>query len=286
MNVLFWNIDRKDTKDKKQIEDYIINCIEEHDVDIAVFAEYKEKDTRAARGKTNIDRAAIENGLGNMYEWITGIEADGAVTLLARKSLGVVKKICQDDRKRYSLYVIDTPLKKYLLVAIHLEDRKSDPNSQRREATINRLKEAITNNEEDLDLYSTIVIGDFNANPYDKELTSMYNMNAVLFKSVIKANEFTCPDTDMVRRFYNPIINYLSEDTEMYGSYYYPHPDTYWTPYWCCLDQVLVRKGLVDSIKEVRYLKDIQGDSLLKATKIPQPKISDHLPLLVKFEEA
>lgn len=285
MNVLFWNIDRKDTEDKKQIEDYIINCIDENDVDIAVFAEYKAKDTMATRGKSNIDRDAIENGLGNMYAWVTGIELDGAVTLLARKSLGVVNKIGQDDRKRYSLYVIDTPMKKYLLVAVHLEDRGSDPNSEMRGDTINRLRVDITHNESDLDLYNTIVIGDFNANPYDRELTSMRTLNAVLFKSVIKASEFTCPESHRVRRFYNPIIHYLSEDTEMYGSFYYSDANKYWTPYWCCLDQVLVRKSLVDSIKDVRYLKSIKGDSLLKTTKIPQTKISDHLPLFVEFEE-
>ena len=96
MNVLFWNINRKNTTDKMKIEDYIIRCIEENHVDIAVFAEYKEKDTPNTRGKDNIDRDAIENGLGNLFEWITGIEPDGAVTLLARKSLGEVDKIDQD----------------------------------------------------------------------------------------------------------------------------------------------------------------------------------------------
>ena len=91
MNVLFWNIDRKDTKDKKQIEDYIINCIDENDVDIAVFAEYKENDTKTTRGKDNIDRDAIESRLGNMYAWVTGLELDGSVTLLASKRCNILK---------------------------------------------------------------------------------------------------------------------------------------------------------------------------------------------------
>lgn len=285
MNVLFWNIDRKDTKDKKQIEDYIINCIQENDIDIAVFAEYKEKDTKTTRGKENIDRDAIENGLDNLYEWITGIEPDGAVTLLARKSLGEVVKIAQDDRKRFSLYKIDTPIDSYLLAAVHLEDRQSDPLSLEREATIGRLMEKISDNEKDLSLYSTIVIGDFNANPYDKELTYMGNMNAVLFKSIINASEFTRPTKEKIRRFYNPIVHYLSEDTEMYGSHHFNHPEKYPTSYWCCYDQVLVRKNLMDSITDVQYLKNIRNDTLLKTTNTPQTNISDHLPLLVQFEE-
>lgn len=118
MNVLFWNINRNVTEGKEKIERYIINCVAENDVDIAVFAEYKDKNGSVI----NIDCAAIERGLGNMFTWIKGIEPDGAVILLARKSIGKVCKIQQDIDSRYSLYVVDTALKKYLLAAVHLED--------------------------------------------------------------------------------------------------------------------------------------------------------------------
>ena len=43
MNLLFWNINRKNTTDKRQIEDYIIRCIKENYVDIAVFADEKSR---------------------------------------------------------------------------------------------------------------------------------------------------------------------------------------------------------------------------------------------------
>lgn len=281
MNVLFWNINRNVTEGKEKIERYIINCVAENDVDIAVFAEYKDKNGSVI----NIDCAAIERGLGNMFTWIKGIEPDGAVILLARKSIGKVCKIQQDIDSRYSLYVVDTALKKYLLAAVHLEDRQNDPYSEERIETIRRLRNEITENEEFLNIENTLVIGDFNANPYDRELTSKRALNAVLFKGIIKASEYTNPRSDRIKRFYNPIIHYLSEDTEMYGSFYFSNANKYWTPYWCCLDQVLVRKSLVDLIQDVTYLKAIAGDSLLKRTNIPQDKISDHLPLLLKLLE-
>lgn len=142
----------------------------------------------------------------------------------------------------------------------------------------------IKKNEENLEIENTIVIGDFNANPYDKELLYKNAFNAVLFKSIIKENEFTNPKGDRIKRFYNPIIHYLSEDTKMYGSHYYDNSDKQETPYWHCLDQVLVRKSLVDLLKEVRYIKVIDGMNLIKGLR-PKKSISDHLPLLVNILE-
>lgn len=68
----------------------------------------------------------------------------------------------------------------------------------------------------------------------------------------------------------------------MYGSFYYDQD--YNTSYWHCLDQVLVRKDLVDSVRHLEYIKRIDTNNLLK-NSIPNSKISDHLPLLVKLEE-
>lgn len=68
----------------------------------------------------------------------------------------------------------------------------------------------------------------------------------------------------------------------MYGSFYYTKE--YNSPYWYCLDQVLVSKDLVNSINHVEYLKKINTRGLLK-NAIPDKKISDHLPLSVKLQE-
>ena len=275
LNILFWNLNRKNNAE------HIINCIVENNVDIAVFAEYKDKEDKAII----IDTSAIEDNLGNMYTWISGVEPDGKVILLTKKTIGDVRKIQQDGQSRYSLYIIETALKNYLLAAVHLEDRLSDPYSKNRKKTIGRLLLDIKSNEEILGIDDTIVIGDFNANPYDEELLDKDAFNAVLFKPIIKANEFTNPEGDRIKRFYNPIIHYLSEATEMYGSHYYDGNTKHWTPYWHCLDQVLVRKNLVDLIQEVKYLKRIGEESLLNKSKKPNKKISDHLPLLVTLLE-
>lgn len=271
LNILFWNLHGKKNGD------YIVKCIVENDVDIAIFAEYQDKDDKSIV----LDSSFIESKLGNMFVQVTGVETDGKVLLLAKRTI-TVEQIQQEAR--YSCYIIETAIKRYLLAAVHLEDRLNYPEPDRRIKTICSLTQDIKKNEENLGIENTIVIGDFNANPYDKELLYKDAFNAVLFKSLIMENEFTNPKGDRIRRFYNPIIHYLSEDTKMYGSHYYDDSDKRATPYWHCLDQVLVRKSLVDLLKEVRYLKAIDGEGLLKGSR-PDRNISDHLPLLVNILE-
>ena len=261
LNILFWNLKRN------AIEDYIIDCIVENNVDIAIFSEFD---------KTNFNK--IEENLGNMYSRILSVQDDRKVTLIAKTTFLVT--ILQ-QQNRYNIYSVKTALKDYLLVAIHLEDRRNYQPAERIE-TIRCLVADIEKTEELLGCNNTIVIGDFNANPYDEELLSKFAFNAVLFKTIVNKSELTNPNTLKRKRFYNPILHYISENTEMYGSFYYEKD--YRTPYWYCFDQILVRKSLVDNINHMEYLKRINVKDLLK-NSIPNTEISDHLPLLVNLLE-
>ena len=81
---------------------------------------------------------------------------------------------------------------------------------------------------------------------------------------------------------YNPTVNWLSEDTETYGSHYYSSGDGT-SPVWNCYDQALVSRILMDGVRGYRYLRRI-GETDLIASRRPKRKISDHLPLLVDVE--
>jgi len=261
INILFWNLKRN------AIEDYIIDCIAENNIDIAVFSEFD-----------GIDFIKIQKSLGKMYGHILTVQDDRKVTLIAKTTFRVT---VVQQQNRYNIYHVKTAVRDYLLAAVHLEDRRNYKSAERIE-TIKRLIVDIEQTEELLKCNNTIVIGDFNANPYDEELLSKFAFNSVLFKAIIEKSELTNPNSLKRKRFYNPILHYISEDTEMYGSFY--HEKEYLTSYWYCLDQVLVRKGLINNINQMKYLKRINTKNLLENT-IPNGKISDHLPLLVKILE-
>ena len=258
LNILFWNLKRN------SVEEYIINCIVENNIDIAIFSEFD-----------GIDFTKVEKNLGKIYSRILAVQDDRKVTLIAKTTFSVT--IVQ-QQNIYNIYKIETAVKDYLIAAVHLEDRRNYETEDRIE-TIRCLVADIEQTEKLLKCSNTIVIGDFNANPYDKELLSKFAFNAVLFKTIIDKNEWTNPKALARKRFYNPILHYISENTEMYGSFYYEKG-----AYWHCLDQVLVRKSLSNAVKHVEYLKRINTNELLKNT-IPNEKISDHLPLLVNLQE-
>ena len=156
---------------KNSLEDYIIDCIVENNIDIAVFSEYER-----------IDFTKLEKNLGKMYQRVLDSKGDGKVTLIAKTTF-FIEKI--QPQNRYNIYNIKTAIKDYILVALHLEDRRNYAPAVRNH-TIEILIADIEQTEKLFQCYNTIIIGDFNANPYDEELLSIYSFNSVLFKSIIE----------------------------------------------------------------------------------------------------
>ena len=119
-----------------------------------------------------------------MYGRILAVQDDRKVTLIAKTTFSVA--IIQ-QQNRYNIYNVKTAVKDYLLAAIHLEDRRNYESGERIE-TIKGLVADIEQTEELLKCGNTIVIGDFNANPYDcllytSALAEQYpNLNVIYHK--------------------------------------------------------------------------------------------------------
>ncbi|MBR3839186.1 MAG: endonuclease/exonuclease/phosphatase family protein [Clostridia bacterium] len=257
VNMLFWNLKNN------SIEKHIKDCLIENNIDIAVFSEH-----------TGVDFSAFDSCTD--YRFIEGMGGCEKVVMLTKKSIQVEIK---QEQSRYALYYITNNEMRYIVAGIHLQDRLTTDTATRI-ACIGRLVNDIKNVENRCGCKNTIIIGDFNANPFDDELLQMNSFNAVLFKDVILKSETRTVDKIQYRRFYNPIIHFVSENTKNYGSFYHTNGSS--TPVWHCIDQVLVSKPLVNSIVNLRYLKRINGTSLLKNIR-PDATISDHLPLFVEI---
>ena len=129
----------------------------------------------------------------------------------------------------------------------------------------------------------SIIIGDFNANPFDEELTKHNAFNAVMFRDLIDRSETASILGRKYIRFYNPVLDHFSEKAKNYGSYYFHDENR--PLYWQCLDQVLVRKSLAHSISCLEYCRTIGRTSLMTRNGLVDEKnFSDHLPLLVQFD--
>ena len=261
VKVLFWNLK------KNPNEKWIAEILKENDIDIAVFAEYD-----------GTSFSKVQELLEEKYQYYDGYGGCEKISLVAKSCISV---LLRREQNRYTIYSCSGDEGTFIIAGVHLPAPPAASSSDRKDI-IRDLVLDICEQESTAKNHRTIVIGDFNCNPYDEEIIEKSAMNAVLFKKLIDNQEVVTHQGKKYRRFYNPTLHYLSEYTHTYGSIYCSSGNA--QIYWNSFDQVMVRKEISDSLKNVMYLTSINGRSLIKDIK-PNASISDHLPLLVVFEK-
>lgn len=128
---------------------------------------------------------------------------------------------------------------------------------------------------------NTLLIGDFNLNPYEFGMRSSVGLHGVKDKFLApKDKNIYGQDYD---RFYNPMWNFLGDQDDVPGTYYFSRSD-HDNPHWHTLDQVLIRSGVLSKYKKinVEIITDIKGETLIQSkSKRIKTKFSDHLPILI-----
>jgi exonuclease III len=262
MNLLYWNIHNNN------IESFICDIIKEKKIDIFIVSEYK-----------GLDFDLILKTLNDEYSKQPSYACE-KVKIIYRKDIDLV---LLREQHRYIVSKITTNSGQYLLTGVHLPDQQNN-NSDDRKHEIRKIVADIIEEEKKLygqKMQKSIVIGDMNASPFDSELINKDSFNAVLFKKLIDKTATITYRYETYERFYNPMLDYIREDDESYGSFYYG--SGIGTLYWYCYDQILVRKALINKLKKIQFLKKIKDTKLLKAV-MPNKEISDHLPLFVEID--
>ena len=256
MKLLFWNLGRKDNAA------LALECMRECGVSVAAFAEYS--------GTEFSDEMLRDSG----YRMLSKGGCDKIEVLVD----SAVHDVDFYEESRFSLFVFEAFEAKFVFAATYLVDRRSSPAPGKRVNQIKSMMGVVRGYENACGIDKTVIVGDFNSNPYDVELLQPDSFNAMLFKGVLRARDSRIWDGESYPFMYNPTVHWLSEDTETYGSLYYSSDDG--GPVWNCFDQALVSPELMDGVKGYSYLRKI-GDNDLIAQWCPRRDISDHLPLLV-----
>jgi hypothetical protein len=151
-----------------------------------------------------------------------------------------------------------------------------------------RTARLIDNVEQEIGHRRTIVIGDFNMNPFEAGLTSSEGFHAVMSRAVAKRGDRTVHG-EKRRFFYNPMWSLLGDFSPgPPGSYYYSSssPVAY---FWNMFDQVLLRPELTLAFipGDVTVVDTLTGGNLLTKSGIPDRSLSDHLPVcaIIRIEE-
>ena len=263
MNILFWNIKGN------SVASYVARCALENNADVICLAEH-----------LGVRPDVLCSSLGNQYRWVSGVNDSekNKVILFARSDVRQVSNgQLLEPFHRCVIWSFECDGEVYNLVALHLVDRGSEPDPNARRHDASRMMAELLRREKQSGCENSIVIGDFNSDPFEAPLVAKDAFNATLF-DVINSHPVRRRYDEEFRMMYNPVVHYLSEETKCYGSFYWGKGFS--DLYWHCYDQALVSPSLADRVRDFRYLRAIDEESLLAGVK-PKATISDHLPLLL-----
>lgn len=147
------------------------------------------------------------------------------------------------------------------------------------------LLDAITNEERRQGHRHTIVIGDFNMDPFEAGMTMVGGLHALMDRKIttIEGRRINGRNYPM---FYNPMWSLLGDGSKgPPGTYFYNsgHPLNY---YWHTFDQLLLRPELLEAFThENLHVVTKAGDSeLLRRNGRIDGSISDHLPIVIRLD--
>ena len=252
MKIVFWNLY------KKENSKHIRNLLLENDIDIAIFAEYEG---------LNLPKLKKDNPEFHIAD---NMNICDRLLFIYKKE---IKYTISQEQYYYAVHSFFVNNKPYIIVGLHLPSNMHSKAEDRKEEIPYIISDVIRE-EKKQKTERTLIIGDFNANPFDAELILKNMFNAVLFKEIIRKQDIVTHKKRRYKRFYNPMINYITEDNQHYGTYYYSTGIDALN--WNCYDQVLVRKELIDNLSDVRFCKSIDRCDLITKNGVPDKSISDH----------
>lgn len=128
----------------------------------------------------------------------------------------------------------------------------------------------------------TVLVGDFNMNPFDDGMVSAAAMNSVA--SLQTADQVSRTVQGRAHSFfYNPMWNLLGDFTGPPGTFFHSAPG-YRSDFWNTLDQVVLRPPLGRRLirESLKILAEAGGIALVNDAG--RPSVSDHLPLFFSLD--
>jgi hypothetical protein len=174
-----------------------------------------------------------------------------------------------------------------LLAAVHLRDRSTIAGEPGRALKATAVAAALRKVEADVGHARTILVGDFNMNPYEAGVVGTQALHAVMTRQLaVAAGRYTARKDYPC--FYNPMWSCQGDGSPgPPGTYFYRNPEDPANPFWQLLDQVLIRPALLGSFNGVEILDGDGVESFVTDAGRPRvARYSDHLPLFFSLDLA
>jgi hypothetical protein len=260
---LFWNVGRK------PLAGLVADLAEEHSIDVLVLAEC---------GIEPATLLPILNRTSAAFHFPRSLVEK--IAIYTKFSPEFLQPAFESER--FSIRRLVLPARApILLAAVHLPS-KLHWSSESQSFECVEIAKVIADEEENAGHRRTILVGDFNMNPFEAGIVSSVGFNSVMSRRVASRLTRTVQEREY-QFFYNPMWNHFGDARDnTAGSYYYDAAE-HVNYYWHLFDQVLLRPELAERFApdKLSILRSVGLLPLVRPDGRPDPSAgSDHLPLV------
>ena len=153
-------------------------------------------------------------------------------------------------------------------------------------AQVSLLASDIRRKEHEFGHDRTILIGDFNMNPFAKAMNLAEGLNAMMTTKCVERRSRGVQG-EQFPFFYNPMWSLFGDRTPGPAGTFYHSNSSRGMYGWNMLDQVLLRPSVIPWFEDVRILSSTGTSALQKPSGRPnEAAASDHFPILVTLRTA
>ncbi|MCU0227421.1 MAG: endonuclease/exonuclease/phosphatase family protein [Bryobacterales bacterium] len=268
---LFWNLNRK------KFPEILRRAVHDHSADIVILAESPWSDAQLL--------------------WLLNADAAPATPVFQLpftncKRIQIVSRFSPNsfpprlESDYFTMRSLVLPEREeLLLVCLHLPS-KLYASDDRLALSAGDVSRRIRELEATVRHERTVVVGDFNLNPFEAGMIAVGAFHATRALDVARRHRRVVNGTTYPF-FYNPMWQlYTASNGAPPGTYYYEQSEQV-AHFWHVFDQVLIRPSLLPRFdhRALQVLHEVVGVSLLDGKGRPDPAIaSDHLPLTFQLE--
>lgn len=278
MNIGFWNINSFDNN--KDLSNSLVSLTLEKQLDIICIAEIKPVIVDSFLKKLN--------NLGTNQKYTKIKSCKDKVTVISRYPNTVFEdKSSIYESNRWITHKISIPsIITFNLISVHFPSKVNWSEAGLALECVN-LSRDISKIEDDTKCSETILIGDFNMNPFEHGLVAASGINALVdLNYAVKKSKGREINGTHYKYFYNPMWNFFGDFTEPYGTHYCRVPG-HISHEWHIYDQIILRPSLEPYLKRpfVEIVAKIYNENLTKNFGRPDSEnYSDHLPIVLKLK--
>jgi len=273
MKIGFWNIAGNSSP---ALQTLVEGFAQENDLDIMVLLECKISETSLLQG-LNRDKKSL-------YFWSRSFVPRNYFKVFTKLE-DRFSEVIEEERRIQARRVIDPAYGQFSLILLHYPSKLFWDGSDQIAQTF-ELKHFIDGVENKTGHDRTVVIGDFNMNPFEQGMVQTTGLHTTMDRRIAELGS-RIVQTRSYKFFYNPMWSFYGEKGKggVNSSYFYSSssPVTY---FWNIFDQVILRPSLLPAFDEdsLQILTQIGSQNLLNKDGVVDTSFSDHLPVIFEIK--